>query len=199
MTIESTRSYPDTRKVDGREVTLRPMMAGDSKGMLNFAQALPEHDLLFLPRDITDPEGIAEWVAEIDEGDALTILAMEGAAILGFSTIRRSSLRWTAHVATLHVMVAERVRGLGLGRVLTQEAFTNALGMGIEKMVAQMTVDQRSAVATFENLGFKPEALLREQVKDRTGKKHDLLVLSHDVSRFQQRRAAYGMEQAFGS
>jgi RimJ/RimL family protein N-acetyltransferase len=71
--------------------------------------------------------------------------------------------------------------------------------MGIEKMVAQMTVDQRSAVATFENLGFKPEALLREQVKDRTGKKHDLLVLSHDVSRFQQRRAAYGMEQAFGS
>ena len=199
MSLESARSYPDTRRIEGRLVTLRPMTAEDRAAMLGFSRALPEHDLLFLPRDITSEAGIAEWVAEIEEGEALTILAEDGGAILGFSTIRRSSLRWTAHVGALHVMVAAPMRGLGLGRVLTQEAFTNALGMGIEKLIAQMTVDQRSAISTFENLGFKPEALLRDQVKDRTGQTHDLLILSHDVSKFQKQRNSFGMGQAFGN
>ena len=95
-------------------------------------------------------------------------------------------------------MVAESARGLGLGRVLTQEAFANALAMGIEKMVAQMTLDQKGAIATFEGLGFRPEALLRDQVKDRAGNTHDLLVLSHEVAKFESQRAAYGVSQAFG-
>ncbi len=94
-------------------------------------------------------------------------------------------------------MVAESMRGAGLGRVLTQEAFANALAGGIEKMVAQMTLDQKGAIATFEGLGFRPEALLRDQVKDRQGNKHDLLVLSHEVAKFEAQRAAYGVNQAF--
>ena len=45
------------------------------------------------------------------------------------------------------------MRGKGLGRLLTQEAFAQALERGIEKMVAQMTVDQKGAIATFEGWG----------------------------------------------
>jgi RimJ/RimL family protein N-acetyltransferase len=83
--------------------------------------------------------------------------------------------------------------------LLTQEAFANALGLGIEKMVAQMTLDQKGAIATFEGLGFRPEALLRDHVKDREGRTHDLLVLSHDVARFEAQRAAYGVADALGA
>ena len=75
------------------------------------------------------------------------------------------------------------MRGKGLGRVLTEAIFAQALEHGIEKMVAQMTIDQKGAIATFEELGFRPEALLRDHVKDRYGEKHDLLVYSHDVRR----------------
>jgi RimJ/RimL family protein N-acetyltransferase len=88
------------------------------------------------------------------------------------------------------------MRGKGLGRLLTQEAFALALELGIEKMVAQMTVDQKGAIAVFEGMGFRPEALLRDHVKDREGKKHDLLVLSHDVARFQSQMDAYGVSEA---
>jgi RimJ/RimL family protein N-acetyltransferase len=80
--------------------------------------------------------------------------------------------------------------------VLTQEAFALALELGIEKMVAQMTVDQKGAIAVFEGMGFRPEALLRDHVKDRDGRKHDLLVLSHDVARFQAQMDAYGVSEA---
>ncbi len=89
------------------------------------------------------------------------------------------------------------MRGAGLGRVLTQEAFATALAGGIDKMVAQMTLDQKGAIATFEGLGFRPEALLRDHVKDRDGNKHDLLMLSHEVAKFEAQRAAYGVNQAF--
>jgi len=61
-----------------------------------------------------------------------------------------------------------------------------------------MTLDQKGAIATFEGLGFRPEALLRDQVKDREGNKHDLLVLSHEVARFESQLAAYGVSEAFG-
>ena len=44
-----------------------------------------------------------------------------------------------------------------------------------------MTVDQTGAIAIFEGLGFKAEALLRDHVRDKTGKKHDIVVLGHNV------------------
>ena len=35
------------------------------------------------------------------------------------------------------------------------------------------------------------------EVKDRAGNKHDLLVLSHEVAKFEAQRAAYGVAEAF--
>ena len=196
MTVD-VRTYPVTHKAGNKDVILRLMTAGDKAGILAFARALPEHDLLFLRRDITEDSAVDDWVAEMNSGEIVTILAEYKGDIVGYATIHRSLLRWTAHVAELRVMVAESMRGAGLGRVLTQEAFANALAGGIEKMVAQMTLDQKGAIATFEGLGFRPEALLRDQVKDRQGNKHDLLVLSHEVAKFEAQRAAYGVGQAF--
>ena len=198
MAFEPPRTYPDTRMIDGRQVTFRPMTAADRQAVLDFARKLPEHDLLFLRRDIMQESAVDEWIGEIARDEVFTILALSGGAVIGYATIHRNHLRWTAHVAELRVMVAESARGLGLGRMLTQEAFANALGMGIEKMVAQMTMDQKGAIAVFQGLGFRPEAILRDQVKDRAGQKHDLLVLSHDVSKFEREQRAYGIDRAFG-
>ena len=93
-------------------------------------------------------------------------------------------------------MVSTAMRAQGLGRLLTQEAFAVALGLGIEKMVAQMTVDQKGAISVFQGMGFRPEALLRDHVKDRDGRTHDLLILSHDVAKFQSQLDAYGLTEA---
>lgn len=193
------RKYPSKITIGGRNVTLRYMSATDKAGVLTFARALPEHDLLFLRRDITEDREVDAWIEDIDAGIVKSVLAVEGGAIVGYGTVHRNDLRWSSHVAELRVMVAESMRGKGLGRVLTQEAFAVALEEGIEKMMAQMTLDQKGAITTFEGLGFRPEALLRDHVKDREGNLHDLLVLSHDVATFERTRAAYGVGQAFGA
>ncbi len=197
MTMEGVRAYPETRRIGGREVTLRYMDAGDKEAMLSFARALPEHDLLFLRRDITQPEAVDSWIRDIKAERITTVLAVVDSDLVGYGTIHRNELRWSAHVAELRVMVAESLRGRGLGQVLTQEAFAIALASGIEKIVAQMTLDQKGAIATFEGIGFRPEALLRDQVKDRDGNKHDLLVLMHEVAKFESTLNAYGVNEAF--
>ena len=60
-----------------------------------------------------------------------------------------------------------------------------------------LTADQQAAIAVFEGMGFKPEALLRDHVRDSDGQKHDIVILSHDVAEFQARREQYGLTDAF--
>jgi L-amino acid N-acyltransferase YncA len=196
MSADAARAYPKTVKVGGVPLTLRYMTAADGPGLRTFAAALPKHDLLFLRRDITQPEAIESWVREVERGAITTVLAEGDGALRGYAVIDRGELSWSSHVGELRVLVAPAMRGKGLGRLLTQEAFAIALSLGLEKMVAQMTVDQKGAIAVFEGMGFRPEALLRDHVKDREGNTHDLLILSHDVAKFQAQLNAYGVSEA---
>lgn len=184
MAGEGLTSYPSTHRVGELSVTLRIMTRADKEALLSFARALPQHDLMFLRRDITQDSEVDSWLSEIEAGETITILATDDNGIVGYATVHRSLIPWSAHVAELRILTAERVRGKGMGRVLTEEAFNLALALGLEKMMAQMTLDQKAAISSFESLGFRPEALLRDHVKDREGNRHDLLVLSHDIQRF---------------
>jgi len=196
MSSSLPRIYPRQLTVAGETVALRYMSPADRGPVLEFARGLPAHDLLFLRRDITRPESIDLWVRGIERDRIITLLAERDGSVLGYATIDRGDLDWSRHVAELRVLVSPAMRGKGLGRVLTREAFAIGLELGIEKLVAQMTVDQKGAVAVFEAMGFRPEALLRDHVKDRDGKKHDLLILSHEVAKFQAQREAYGVREA---
>jgi L-amino acid N-acyltransferase YncA len=196
MKSETSRSYPREVDLNGRSVTLRYMTDADGPVALAFARALPAHDLLFLRRDITQPEAIQIWLNGIQRGRITSVLAECDGTVQGYATVDRGELSWSPHVAELRVLVSEAMRGKGLGRLLTQEAFAIALGLGIEKIVAHMTVDQKGAIAVFEGMGFRPEALLRDQVKDREGRKHDLLILAHEVAKFQAQMDAYGVTKA---
>lgn len=186
------------RLSDGSEITLRALQRTDRDAMLAFTASLPEHDLLFLRIDITDPDVIDVWLDNIDLGGIVTIVAERDGRILGYGSLHMANAHWSRHVGELRVLIGEELRGKGLGRALTEAIFAQALDHGIEKMVAQMTIDQKGAIATFEELGFRPEALLRDHVKDRRGEKHDLLVYAHDVAAFQSQLDAYGVTEAAG-
>ncbi len=194
MTI--TRIYPRTVACESGDVTLRLLTPDDEAAVLGFAQKLSAHDLLFLRRDISQPKVVAAWMEATRRGGIVTVLATRAGAVLGCATIVRDELSWSRHVGELRVILEPSSRGQGLGQKLTQESFALAIELGVEKLMAQMTVDQRGAIAVFEGLGFRAEALLHDHVKDRDGKTHDIVILSHDVARFQAQMAAYGLTEA---
>lgn len=178
------RTYPWTTTIGGREVTFRLMTADDAEAMLEFARGLPPEDLLFLRTDITKRETIDNWVAYLEAGRTITVIAESEGKIAGYASIHMNEALWTRHVGEMRVLVGRDFRGMGLGKRLTNEAFAIARDMNLKKITAQMSTDQRAARQVFEHLGFRPEALLADHVMTRDGKTRDLLVMSYDVAGF---------------
>src|SRR5580658_61685 len=195
MSVE-TRIYPRRVATEAGEIEFRLMSQADEAAVLDFARKLPAHDLLFLPRDISEPKVLAAWIKEIERGSITSLLAVKSGRVVGCGTIVRDEHSWSPHVGEIRMVVSTDVRGLGVGRALSQETFALALGIGLEKLLVQMTVDQTGAIAIFEGLGFKAEALLHDHVRDLAGKKHDIVVLGHDVAQVRAQMEAYGLPGA---
>jgi L-amino acid N-acyltransferase YncA len=166
----------------GRAIVLRPLAAEDREELIRFAEALPEDDLLFLERDITQPAEVDAWIKDTLEMRLVTLLAWEDGHVVGYATFNRASARWMCHVAELRVVVAQSARGIGIGRLLLELAFEMVLDMGVTKVIARMTREQSGALKLFQRLGFAEEAVLRDHALDANGVIHDLQVLSFHTS-----------------
>ena len=191
--------FPFEVSLRGHRVVLRPFGDDDLAQLQAFAQAMPLHDLLFLDADIQQPQVLRAWAKAVGEGDIISLIALEGDAIVGTAAIVRDKMGWSQHVAELHLLVAEDFRGLGLGRSLLQHSFALAVDGGAEKLCARMTPDQRGAIAMFEEMGFRQEALLTDHVRERGGKVHDLAVYSLNVGRIGASHGADGFEDLYPS
>ena len=196
---EPARAYPRTVACGDAEVEIARMTGADRAAMVSFVAALPAHDLLFVPRDLGHPKVVDAWMRSLDAGEVVSLVARHRQAMVGCTAIFVDELSWSKHVGELRVLVAPDWRGRGLGRALIQECFAQALELGLKKLMAQMTVDQRPAIAVFEELGFRAEGLLAKHVADRDGKLHDLVLLGHDVDAVRSRMQAYGLSDALGA
>jgi GNAT superfamily N-acetyltransferase len=193
---DEMRSYPRHIATEAGDIEFRLMAQPDEAAVLDFARKLPVHDLLFLPRNISEPKVLAAWIKEIERGAIISLLAVAAGRVVGCGTIVQDPLSWSPHVGEIRMVVSTDVRGQGVGRALSQETFALALGAGLEKLMVQMTVDQVGAIALFEGLGFKAEALLRDHVRDLAGRKHDIVVLGHNVAQVAAQMEAYGLPGA---
>ncbi len=175
--------------------TIRRFQPGDHDAVTAFAAALPEHDLLFLGRDLRHPRVIDAWLDAIEEGWIDSFLAeTKDAAVVGTAALVRDPLGWSAHVGEVRLLVSPDHRGGGIGRDLLEAVFAAAAGHGLAKLTAQMTPDQAGSVALFESLGFRAEALLKDQVRGRDGVSHDLAILAYDAARVAAHHHGYGRE-----
>jgi len=194
---EGRLSYPRVLDCGGTAIKLALMAPQDAAEDIAFANTLPEDDLLFMRRDIRQPKVVAAWTDLIAQGRLASLLAWSEGKVAGCAALIIDPLSWSPHVGELRVVVSRKMRGIGLGRVLIQEAFLIALSKGLEKLVAQMTVDQQGAIAVFESIGFRGEALMRDHVKGADGRKHDIVLLSHDVVLSQAQMEMYGLADVF--
>lgn len=177
----------------GGTAVLRPMVVGDEDAVANFYKSLAHDDMLFLREDLSRPEIVKRWAADAGDVSVTSILAEIDGQIVGQASLHRNRPAWSSHVAEIQVVVAPSARRSGLGTLLTEEVFVNAVQSGIEKILAEMTPDQTGARSVFEHLGFRAEGLLTGYVQDRDGNRRDILIMAHDVDAFLRRMAAFGV------
>ncbi|MEP6785909.1 MAG: GNAT family N-acetyltransferase [Sphingomonadales bacterium] len=179
----------------GTWVSIRPFARADATSVVEFAQGLPEHDLLFLSRDITHARVIETWADALSSGEMESLVAtamIDGAdTVVATTAIVRDLLGWSAHVAEIRLLVSPLLRGKGLGRALLDASMALARESGATKLMARMTPDQRGAITLFEEAGFRGEAMLRDHLRGRDGRFHDLAILSCNVERADAKRDAF--------
>ncbi len=179
------RDYPRTITLDNNTaVSLRLMTAADADRIVAFARNLPADDLLFLRMDITKSDVVAQWVQNLVAGRTVTVIAEANGEMAGYASLLHNEVTWQRHLGEIRIQVGRRYRSQGLGRALAGEIFAIARDLGLRKLMAQMTPDQKGAVATFKRLGFQMEALLQDFVIDRSGRTRDLMVMAYDVTGF---------------
>ena len=88
---------------------------------------------------------------------------------------------WSSHVGEVRVIVDPVARGRGVGRALARHAVLTALELGLTKMIVEVVADQEATIAMFRSLGFDPEALLADHVRDQNGDLRDLMLMAHSV------------------
>lgn len=180
-----SRTYPREIKLSGgKALELRLMDASKREDLLAFARGLPKLDLMFLRMDITDPRNVDEWMRNIEAGRTVTVMAYDAGKLAGWASLHHNEVLWTRHVGEIRTIVGAEYRSIRLGVRLVDEIFEIAKDMGLKKITAQMTSDQRGARATFERIGFRPEALLADYVVDAEGRTHDMLIMSYDIDGF---------------
>lgn len=175
------------------EPTVRPPSTDDHAALAGFLSAIPDADRRFLPEDISDAGAVLErWLGN---PCGRRLLMLEGEEIVGMAAAIRGTGS-SSHVAQIEVLVAVSHRRHGLGRTLARGALVLALELGCTHVYVEVVAEQAALVSMFEELGFDPEALLRDFVRDSGGDYHDLMVLTHRVEDHEDRLTLAGQELA---
>jgi len=167
---------------DGSRVTLRPVVKEDEEALYQFFKGMSKEDRLYLRDDVADRDVIRGWMDNIDYEKVLPIVALDGDKIVADATLHRNPHGWMRHVGEIRMSVAGSHRGRGLARMIAAEIFHQAVGLGLDKLVAEMLTIQNNAKRVFTRLGFHEEALLKDHGMDAAGNKHDLIIMSNDVT-----------------
>ena len=178
--------YPRRETFGAHDVLFKLMRPQDEhsveQALLKFTQCLPASDLVFLRVDITQPDVIHEWMENIVSGRTLTVLAEIGGAVIGYGNLHLSQMQWTRHIGEIRILVDAKLRGQGIGEYLVNDLMKLAKENGLLRVVAHIGSEQPRVRAMFERLGFHAEALLTDWLMDRNLKKHDLVIMSHEIS-----------------
>ena len=170
----------------GKVVVLRTMERWDRHEVTTFVRALPPDALLVMPMDITDEVAADEWIAALESGRAFSVLACEGDRLVGYAGLRRGAAPWTQHLGEFSLLVLSGWPTIELGQHLCRELVGVALDLGLRKIVTQMRSDDEDARVIFADIGFRPEALLVDQVIDEHARTYDLLIMSCTLAGYSQ-------------
>jgi L-amino acid N-acyltransferase YncA len=172
---------------DGREVVVRPLDAGDRLALMAFGRALPHYDLEYIPDDFASVEVIDRLLNMRVADHWRQLIATAGDVIVGYGAVRRLA-GWSSHVGEVRLVISAGWRRNGLGSVLAAAVLDAARELGVAQVVVEMLEEQVAGRAIFERLGFGIEGLLEDQVCDRHGRRHNLLVMGYTPIDLQEKR-----------
>jgi len=154
-------------------MNVAPLSPADVERVAAFFDRIPEGDRTFFKEPVAGAATVQRWLAD----GSIRLLALDGEDVAGYAAVI-PGVGWSAHVGELRLVVDPARRRQGLGHALAKAALAAALESGLAKVVVEAIATQDPTIALFAGLGFQPEALLVDHVRDADGELHDLMVLA---------------------
>jgi ribosomal protein S18 acetylase RimI-like enzyme len=172
---------------------LTTLASADADAVMAFLDSMPEGDRTFF-KDGDDRETVERWTH--DSHALRWILPGDGEIAAYLAVIPGTG--WSSHVGELRLVVGGGYRRRGLGRRLARRGLLEALQAGLDKIVVEVVADKQGDIEMFTSIGFTAEALLTNQIRDRTGQTRDLVILAHDVAAVRDSMEILGIDEAAG-
>lgn len=180
----SIPGFPTVRlTTHGDQYSVRPMLATDETGLLDFFSRVPAADRFYLKEDVTSPKVIGRWFEHLDYGRVLPLVAIRDNRIIGDGTLHHSRSGARRHVAEVRVVVDPDYRNLGVGRGLLRCLAEVAHKRDIEKLRFEIVAGtEEPARRAAQVVGFIPAAVLHGHVHDIDGTPRDLVIMELNVA-----------------
>jgi ribosomal protein S18 acetylase RimI-like enzyme len=175
-------------------VNIREMGPDDVGAFDAFLAEVPGDDRTFFKEDVDAPGLAARWAGE---ERCARVLAVDDERVVAFAALVPGVAR-ASHVADLRLVVAASARRQGVGVAVARHMLLAAVQQGFAKVTVEVAVESEGAIAMFQGLGFVPEALLRDQLRDPDGALHDLVLLAHPVQETWAAMLTGGIDDALG-
>ena len=166
---------------DGKEVTIRLLTGKDLNKSLKFFRSFSENERTYFRTDVTKKENVKKRMDLMNSGLVIRIVATHNDEIIADGALEFSPFEWEKHIGEIRIIIVKEFQRKGLGMVMARELYFLAAASKIERIVVKMVRAQEAAKSIFRKLGFHEEVILPDHVKDRNGKRQDLLVMSIDM------------------
>ena len=161
-------------------------------GYLALITTLDDADVAFIHERPDDPDTVRAWASADHRGRHWVLLDDQGNVGAYLAVVPLAG--WASPVGELRLVVRPDLRGRGLGARLARHAVVEAAGMGLQKLQVSVVADAEALVTMFTSLGFRPEALLADHFRTRSGDYHDLMILTHSARDHWAELAAIGID-----
>ncbi len=166
---------------NGDSIILRLLKEDDFESLISFFQSLPIENRMYLRSDVMIRENILRRFGIINYDYMYPVLAFLDTKIIGIGTLFRATFGWMRNLGEVRCVVAPEHQRKGLCTILVRELFLYAVSTDLFKLQAEIMENQTSAIAAFQKMGFKKEAVLEKHVTDIKGKRRNLVIMSLDI------------------
>ena len=166
---------------DGTQIMIRELHTDDLDKLMKFYSALPPEDRKYLRIDVTNKEVVEQRIELTKTENVFRLVALFEDDIIADGALELFGEEWRKHQGELRAIVAEPFQHKGLGMILVRELYFLAVANNVEKIVVKMMRPQISAQKIFRKLGFREEHLIPDYVKDQSGKKQDMIIMTCNI------------------
>jgi RimJ/RimL family protein N-acetyltransferase len=110
-------------------------------------------------------EATRDWLTNSMQQGAIRLIAVDGAAVVGWFDIERTDREGFAHAGRLGMGVIKAYRGRGIGTALLVKGLAEARTHQLERVELDVYASNRIAIQLYEKFGFEIEGRKRNARK----------------------------------